>query len=154
MDFRVEITEPAIADLKEIVVCIAQHNPRAAAALGNNLLDAALSLGRIHTKAALTGRSPASGNSRFVLSKSFTASATIAPLSKSCASGIQRDVNQSSDSASMKTNLVKRRIKAPKRSSCALCKPHKRGWEDKKNPGELRTAVKHSQELREHGFAG
>ncbi len=53
----------------------------------------------------------------------------------------------------MKTNLVKRRIKATKRSSCALCKPHKRGWDDKK-PGELRTAVKHSQELRDQGFAG
>jgi hypothetical protein len=54
----------------------------------------------------------------------------------------------------LKANLMKRRIKAPKRSSCALCKPHKRGWNDKKNPGELRIAVKHSQELREHGLAG
>ncbi len=54
----------------------------------------------------------------------------------------------------MKTNLTKRRFKAPKRSSCALCKPHKRGWDDKKKPGELRVAVKHAQELREQGFAG
>ncbi len=45
MDFRVEITEPAIADLEEIVSYIAQRNAPAAAALGNNLLDAALSLG-------------------------------------------------------------------------------------------------------------
>ena len=46
MDFRVEITGPAIADLAEIVSYIAQENPNAAAALGNNLLDAALSLGQ------------------------------------------------------------------------------------------------------------
>ena len=46
MDFRVEITDPAIADLAEIVSYIAQGNPNAAAALGNNLLDAALNLGQ------------------------------------------------------------------------------------------------------------
>jgi plasmid stabilization system protein ParE len=46
MDFRVEITDPAIADLAEIVSYIAQDNPNAAATLGNNLLDAALSLGQ------------------------------------------------------------------------------------------------------------
>jgi toxin ParE1/3/4 len=44
MDFRVEITDPAIADLAEIVSYIARDNPTAATALGNNLLDAALSL--------------------------------------------------------------------------------------------------------------
>ena len=44
MDFRVEIKDPAIADLAEIVSYIAQDNPDAAATLGNNLLDAALSL--------------------------------------------------------------------------------------------------------------
>ena len=44
MDFRVEITDPAIADLAEIVSYIARDNPDAARALGNNLLDAALSL--------------------------------------------------------------------------------------------------------------
>ena len=44
MDFRVEIKEPAIADLAEIVSYIAQDNPDTATALGNNLLDAALSL--------------------------------------------------------------------------------------------------------------
>ena len=44
MDFRVEIKEPAIADLAEIVSYIAQDNPDAAKTLGNNLLDAALSL--------------------------------------------------------------------------------------------------------------
>lgn len=44
MGFRVEITDPAIADLAEIVSYIARDNPEAAAALGHNLLDAALSL--------------------------------------------------------------------------------------------------------------
>lgn len=44
MDFRVEITDPAIADLAEIVTYIAQDNSEAASALGNHLLDAALSL--------------------------------------------------------------------------------------------------------------
>ena len=44
MDFRVEITDPAITDLAEIVSYIARDNPDAARALGNNLLDAALSL--------------------------------------------------------------------------------------------------------------
>ena len=44
MDLRVEITGPAIADLAEIVSYIAQDNPEAARALGNNLLDAALNL--------------------------------------------------------------------------------------------------------------
>lgn len=44
MDFRVQIKEPAIADLAEIVSYIARDNPDAAMTLGNNLLDAALSL--------------------------------------------------------------------------------------------------------------
>jgi len=46
MDFRVEITGPAIADLAQIVSYIAQDNPAAAKALGNNLLDAALGLAK------------------------------------------------------------------------------------------------------------
>jgi len=50
MDFRVEIKEPAIADLAEIVTYIVQDNPDAASALGNNLLDAALSLARTPDK--------------------------------------------------------------------------------------------------------
>jgi len=44
MDFRVEIKDPAIADLAEIVSYIAQHNPNAAKTVGDNLLEAALSL--------------------------------------------------------------------------------------------------------------
>lgn len=50
-------------------------------------------------------------------------------------------------------SLTRRRFKAPKRSSCALCKPHKRGWEDKKTSGEMRIAIKHAQELKDAGFA-
>jgi len=50
MDFRVEITDPAIDDLSEIVSYIAQDNPNAASALGNHLLDAALSLGQTPDK--------------------------------------------------------------------------------------------------------
>ena len=46
MDFRVEITGPAITDLAGIVSYIAQDNPAAAKALGENLLDAALSLAK------------------------------------------------------------------------------------------------------------
>jgi toxin ParE1/3/4 len=46
MDFRVEITDPAIDDLSEIVSYIAQDKPDAASVLGNHLLDAALSLAR------------------------------------------------------------------------------------------------------------
>jgi hypothetical protein len=49
----------------------------------------------------------------------------------------------------MKTNLTKRRYKAPKRSACPLCKPYKRGREDKKTAGDMRTAVKHEEEIRE-----
>jgi len=52
----------------------------------------------------------------------------------------------------LKTNLTKRRYKAPKRSSCPLCKPNKRGRDDKKSVSEVRTAVKHAEELREQGF--
>jgi toxin ParE1/3/4 len=44
MDFRVEIADPAIDDLAEIVSYIAQDNAEAASTLGNHLLDAALSL--------------------------------------------------------------------------------------------------------------
>jgi plasmid stabilization system protein ParE len=50
MDFRVEITDPAIDDLAEIVSYIAQENPNAASALGNHLLDASLSLAQIPHK--------------------------------------------------------------------------------------------------------
>lgn len=50
MDFRVEIKDPAIADLTEIVSYIALDNPDAATALGNNLLDAALNLAETPNK--------------------------------------------------------------------------------------------------------
>lgn len=35
-----------------------------------------------------------------------------------------------------------------------MCKPYKRGWEDKKKSGDMRVAVKHAHELRERGFRG
>jgi toxin ParE1/3/4 len=44
MDFRVEIKDPAIADLAEIVSYVARDNPDAARKLGNSLLDTALDL--------------------------------------------------------------------------------------------------------------
>jgi hypothetical protein len=49
----------------------------------------------------------------------------------------------------MKTNLTKRRYKAPKRSACPLCKPNKRGRDDKKTVGDMRIAVKHEQEIQD-----
>jgi hypothetical protein len=33
----------------------------------------------------------------------------------------------------MKSKFTQRRYRAPKRSTCALCKPHKQGWADKKH---------------------
>jgi toxin ParE1/3/4 len=56
MDFQVEITEPAIADLAEIVSYIARDNPDAASALGNNLLDSALSLAQTPYKGSRYGQ--------------------------------------------------------------------------------------------------
>ena len=55
MDFRVQITGPAIADLAEIVSYISQDNAEAAKAVGNNLLDAALSLGKAPFKGRVKG---------------------------------------------------------------------------------------------------
>jgi hypothetical protein len=49
----------------------------------------------------------------------------------------------------MKPKLVQKRIKAKKNSSCAMCKPWKQGWEDKKNFNDLRTAIKHDSELKD-----
>ena len=50
MDFRVEITDPAIADLREIISYIARDNPAAATVIGDNLLDASLSLAQMPYK--------------------------------------------------------------------------------------------------------
>ena len=47
MDFKVLITENAIADLKEIVAFVAQDNPDAAICLGEKLLDRALGLAKL-----------------------------------------------------------------------------------------------------------
>jgi hypothetical protein len=54
--------------------------------------------------------------------------------------------------AAVKSNFTKRRYKAQKSSACAMCKPYKRGWEDKKNVRDLRVAIQHEQELKDTLF--
>jgi hypothetical protein len=49
----------------------------------------------------------------------------------------------------MKSKFTQRRYRAPKRSSCAMCKPQKRGWADKKTSGDLRRAIGQEQQIRE-----
>jgi hypothetical protein len=49
----------------------------------------------------------------------------------------------------MKSKFTQRRYRAPKRSSCAMCKPQKRGWADKKTVTDLRRAIGHEQQIRE-----
>jgi plasmid stabilization system protein ParE len=44
MDFKVFLSVEALTDLERIVTYIAPHNPAAAERMGNQLLDAALSL--------------------------------------------------------------------------------------------------------------
>jgi hypothetical protein len=52
----------------------------------------------------------------------------------------------------MKTKLTQRRIKARKSSACAMCKPWKQGWADKKTVGDIRQAERAGQQLHEAGF--
>lgn len=49
----------------------------------------------------------------------------------------------------MKTTLTQRRIKAPKPSACGLCKPWKKGWEDKKTARDLKAAQSAQQQISE-----
>lgn len=49
----------------------------------------------------------------------------------------------------MKTNLTQRRIKAPKRSACGLCKPWKQGGADKHTYPELKAAQAAQEQLDE-----
>jgi hypothetical protein len=49
----------------------------------------------------------------------------------------------------MKSKFIQRRYRAPKQSVCGLCKPQKRGWADKKTPGDLRRVSAQEQQLRE-----
>ncbi|MBM3821674.1 MAG: type II toxin-antitoxin system RelE/ParE family toxin [Verrucomicrobia bacterium] len=44
MDFKIFLSDDALSDLERIVAYIAPHNPVAAERIGNQLLDAALSL--------------------------------------------------------------------------------------------------------------
>jgi toxin ParE1/3/4 len=95
MDFRVEITDPAIDDLAEIVSYIAQDNPDAASALGNHLLDAALSLAQIPHKGSPCRHI---GNVRKLTVRPFKIFYPVTKpnsASRFCASGIPRDANQS-----------------------------------------------------------
>lgn len=48
----------------------------------------------------------------------------------------------------MKTKTTQRRIKAPKGSSCAMCKPWKRGWTGKRTVGEVKKAQDAEEQLR------
>lgn len=48
----------------------------------------------------------------------------------------------------MKTRVTQRRIRAPKHSACVLCKPQKRGWEDKRTPRDRRLAVGADEQLK------
>jgi hypothetical protein len=49
----------------------------------------------------------------------------------------------------MKGKYTKKRFKADKGSSCAMCKPWKHGWEDKKVIGEIRKGIDAEQQLKE-----
>ena len=49
----------------------------------------------------------------------------------------------------MKSRLSQQRFKAPKKSACGLCKPHKRGWVGKRRTADLRLAIGHEQQLRD-----
>jgi len=49
----------------------------------------------------------------------------------------------------LKSKFTQRRYRAPKRSACALCKPHQQGWADKKTFNDLRRAVAQEQQIRE-----
>lgn len=49
----------------------------------------------------------------------------------------------------MKTRVTQRRIRAPKHSACALCKPQKRGWEDKRTPRDRRLAEAADEQLKD-----
>lgn len=49
----------------------------------------------------------------------------------------------------MKSKLTQRKFKADKLRSCAMCKPWKHGWEQKRTVREERRAVDADQQLRE-----
>jgi hypothetical protein len=51
----------------------------------------------------------------------------------------------------MKSKFTQRRYRVPKRSACALCKPQKQGWADKKTFADVRRAVAHEQQYDMRG---
>ena len=50
----------------------------------------------------------------------------------------------------MKTSLTQKRIKAQKASSCAMCKPWKRGWAGKRPVRDQRSAEGAAQDLKDN----
>lgn len=49
----------------------------------------------------------------------------------------------------MKGKYTQKRYKAPKGSSCAMCKPWKHNGEDKKTINEIRAGIDAEQQLRD-----
>lgn len=49
----------------------------------------------------------------------------------------------------MKGKYTKKRYKAQKGSSCAMCKPWKHGWEDKKTVREIKKAIEAEEQIKE-----
>lgn len=50
----------------------------------------------------------------------------------------------------MKTKATQKRFKAQKsKSCCAMCKPYKRGWSDKKHIGDIRHAQSFDHQVSE-----
>ncbi len=48
----------------------------------------------------------------------------------------------------MKSKFTQRRYRAPKRSACGLCKPHQKGWADKKTVTDARRASADEHQIR------
>ncbi|CAN5304058.1 hypothetical protein BH20VER2_BH20VER2_04410 [soil metagenome] len=97
MDFRVDITDPTIGDLAEIVSYIARENPDAAATLGNILLDAALSLQSVPHKGSRYAKLLGVRKLSFRPFKIFYRVHEDTKVVEICASGTRHGANRSSD---------------------------------------------------------
>jgi hypothetical protein len=49
----------------------------------------------------------------------------------------------------MKSKHVQKRYKAEKKSSCAMCKGYKRGWQDKKTIGEIKKGISWDEQIKD-----
>ena len=49
----------------------------------------------------------------------------------------------------MKSKHTQKRYKAQKKSSCPMCKPWKKGWEDKKVIREIKKGISMDEQLKE-----